>query len=206
MPDKKTKTTAKVTLPGEKRARAVYVGPRGGKYVKKDGRFVSLASCMGGKNAKSGGGTTIEHVYTVKINHTPVPCCSDLSVGTTIPYTLNEPTKYECKSDNNCSSIRFFLGSYEGVARNVIDVRLVISPTLFFHNQWSEPEYTVDVNSNVNSIICTLSRDNIKIEIKNAQNEVLFDHTSQPALTTLGFIESSANDQSVLDAYNKLFD
>lgn len=50
MPEKKSTTqepkasTERITLQGEKKVRVVYVGARGGKYVRKDGKFVSLKS------------------------------------------------------------------------------------------------------------------------------------------------------------------
>lgn len=45
-------TSERITLKGEKKARIIYVGPRGGKYVKKDGAFVSLKSMPMPKSGK----------------------------------------------------------------------------------------------------------------------------------------------------------
>lgn len=49
-------TSERITLKGEKKPRVVYVGPRGGKYLKKDGEFVALTSMpKSGKKAQKGG-------------------------------------------------------------------------------------------------------------------------------------------------------
>jgi hypothetical protein len=55
---KKTATAERVVLPGQKRASVVYVGAKGGKYVRKSGRYVALRDAMatgrrmvGGDNA-----------------------------------------------------------------------------------------------------------------------------------------------------------
>ena len=58
-------STERVFLSGEKRMRVVYVGTRGGKYVKMDGKFVSLKSvkvATDGKRKQKGGLETLTSV------------------------------------------------------------------------------------------------------------------------------------------------
>lgn len=42
------KLLKKIKLPGEKKERTVYIGPKGGRYIKKGGEFVLLPKGMKG--------------------------------------------------------------------------------------------------------------------------------------------------------------
>ena len=65
----KKATSERMTLPGETRARVVYVGSNGGKYVKKDGKYVALKSLLPESGKKSRriqkGGEFHRHTITV---------------------------------------------------------------------------------------------------------------------------------------------
>lgn len=123
-------TSERITLKGEKRARVVYVGTRGGKYLKKDGKFVSFQHS---KKKQTGG--YIRNInenelkqfigyFVYVLAHPNVPIYSDLSKHGKITNVENSRIFFENNSFLNIDEYKYYDTEKTGILRPLKILRL----------------------------------------------------------------------------------